>query len=135
MKIGCELRIIGGMSQAILRRRELSKHTKLRVVNAMVLPVGCDTLALWKEQRPKIQASPMNALRRIEGACWKDESQTRRFCGGCMGQVGVLDMVKKRQDEWEGRLEKMGSERCNKRAFEGVVEGRRPRGRPIKMAG
>ena len=47
-----------------------------------------------------------------------------------MGQVGVLEMVKKRQDEWEGRLERMGSERCNKRAFEGVVDGRRPRGRP-----
>ena len=37
-------RIPGGMSQAILRRRELSKQTKLRVVNAMVMPVfmyGC----------------------------------------------------------------------------------------------
>ena len=38
-------------------------------------------------------------------------------------------MVKKRQGEWKGRLERMGSERSTKRAFEGVVEGRRPRGR------
>ena len=52
-----------------------------------------------------------------------------------LGNVGVLEMVKKRQDEWKGRLERMGSERSTKRAFEGVVEGRRPRGRPIKMAG
>ena len=52
-----------------------------------------------------------------------------------MGQVGVLEMVKKRQDEWEGRLERMDSERCNKRAFEGVVKGRRPRVRPIKKDG
>jgi len=36
----------------------------------------------------------------------------------------------KRQDEWKGRLERMGSERCTIRAFEGVVQERRPRGRP-----
>ena len=33
-RIGCASRVIGGMSQAILRRRELSKQTKLKVVNA-----------------------------------------------------------------------------------------------------
>ena len=43
-----------------------------------------------------------------------------------LGQVGVLQRVKKRQEEWKGRLEWMGSERCTKRAFEGVVEGRKP---------
>jgi len=41
----------------------------------------------------------------------------------------VLEVVKKRQDERKGRLERMGSERNTKRTFEGVVEGRRPRGR------
>ena len=37
---GCASRIIGGMSQGILRRRELIKQTKLRVVIAMVMPVS-----------------------------------------------------------------------------------------------
>ena len=67
-RIGCASRIIGGMSQAILRR-ELSKQTKLRVVIAMVMPVlmyGCEAWALRKEQRTKIQATQMNALKRIE---------------------------------------------------------------------
>ena len=44
-RIGCASRIIGGMSQGILRRRELIKQTKLRVVIAMVMPVlmyGCE---------------------------------------------------------------------------------------------
>ncbi len=50
-RIRCASRIIGGMSQAILRRRELSRQAKLRVVNAMVMPSGCDAWALWKEQR------------------------------------------------------------------------------------
>ena len=33
-RIGSALRMIGGMSEAVLRRRELSKGTKLKVVNA-----------------------------------------------------------------------------------------------------
>ena len=43
--IGCASRFIGGMSQTILKRRELSKYTKLRVVNAMIMRVlmyGCE---------------------------------------------------------------------------------------------
>ena len=68
-------RVIGGMSQAILKRREQSKYTKLRVVNAMIMRVlmyGCEALALQKA-RFKIQATQMNALRRIDGVCWKDQ--------------------------------------------------------------
>ena len=34
-----------------------------------------------------------------------------------------MEVVKKRQEECKGRLERMGSERYTKRAFEGVVEG------------
>ena len=131
-RIGCTSRIIGGMSQAILRRRELSKQTKLKVVNAMVMPVlmyGCEAWALRKEQRSRIQATQMNALRRIEGVCWKDRITNDEILRR-LGQVGVLERVKKRQEEWKGRLERMSSERCTKRAFEGVVEGRRPRERP-----
>ena len=128
-RIGCACRVIGRMSQAILRRRELSKQTKLKVVNATVMPVlmyGCETWAVRKEQKSKIQATQMNILWRIEGVCWKDRITNDEILQR-LGQVGVLDMVRKRQEEWKGRLEGMDNERCTKRAFEGVVEGRRPR--------
>ena len=74
-RIGCASRVIGGMSQAILRR-QLSKQTKLKVVNAMVISVlmyGCETLAVRKEQKSKIQAMRMNMLSIIEGVGWKDQ--------------------------------------------------------------
>ena len=38
-------RIIGGMSEVVLRRNELSKNTKLKVVNATMIPTlmcGCE---------------------------------------------------------------------------------------------
>ena len=111
-------------------RRELSKQTKLKVVNAAVMPVlmyGCEAWAVWKEQKSKIQATQMNVLRRIEGVCWKDQITNDEILQR-LGQVGVLEKVKKRQ-EWKERLERMGNERCTKRVFEGIVDGKRPRGR------
>ena len=45
-------------------------------------------------------------------------------------QVGVLELVGRRQEEWKGRLDMMENGRCTKKVYEGVVEGKRPRGRP-----
>ena len=89
--IECASRVIGRMSQAILRRRELSKQTKLRVVNAMmmlVLMYGCKAWALKKKQRSKIQAMQMNALRRTEGVCWKDRITNDKILQ-TLGQIGI----------------------------------------------
>ena len=44
-RIGSAVRMVGGMSEAVLRRKELSKKTKLKVVNATMLPAlmyGCE---------------------------------------------------------------------------------------------
>ena len=125
-RVGCASRVIGGLNQAILGRRELSKQTKLKVVNATVMPVlmyGCDAWAVWKEQKSKIQATQMNVLRRIEGVCWKDRITNDEILQR-LGQVGVLEKVKKREEEWKERLEGMGNERCTKRVFEGVMDGK-----------
>ena len=84
-RVGCASRAIGGLNQAILGRRELSRQTKLKVVNATVMPIlmyGCEAWAIRKEQKSKIQATQMNVLRRIEGVCWKDQITNVRFCRG-----------------------------------------------------
>lgn len=71
-RIGGSSKIMGGMSRTILSRGELSRQTKLKVVNAMMMLVllyGCETWILCKDQKSKIQATQMNTLRRmrIEG--------------------------------------------------------------------
>ena len=88
-----------------------------------VLMYGCDAWAVWKEQKSKIQATQMNVLRRIEGVCWKDRITNDEILQR-LGQVGVLEKVKKREEEWKERLEGMGNERCTKRVFEGVMDGK-----------
>ena len=86
-------------------------------------------MAVRKEKKSKIQAKEISILRRIEGVRRKDqiindenfiEAGASRGAGnGEEETVGV-----------KGRLEGMDNERCAKRAFEGVVKGRRPKGRP-----
>ena len=69
-RIGNATQVIGGMNDAVLRREELSRSTKIKVVNATMMPVlmyGCEMWSLTKKQLSKVQATQMNVLRRIEG--------------------------------------------------------------------
>ena len=61
--------------------------------------------------------------------CWKDRVTNDEILQR-LGQVRVLEKVKKRQEEWKERLKGMGNERCTTRVFEGVVDGKRPREDP-----
>ena len=47
-----------------------------------------------------------------------------------LGQESVLDVIRRRQENWKGRLNEMNSDRMAKKVYVGEMEGRRPRGRP-----
>ena len=54
----------------VIERKELSKATKLRVINAMIVPTllyESETWTLQKRHRSKIQAMEMRYLRKIDG--------------------------------------------------------------------
>ena len=46
-----------------------------------------------------------------------------------LGQVGILELAKRRQEKWLDRLERMQDNRTTKKAFNGEIEGKRPKGR------
>ncbi len=54
-RVGCASRVIGGLNQTILGRRELSKQTKLKVVNALVMPVLMYGCKAWQYGKSKSQ--------------------------------------------------------------------------------
>ena len=131
-RIGNATRVIGGMNDAVLRRKELSRSTKIKVVNATMMPVlmyGCETWSLTKKQQSKVQATQMNVLRRIEGVNRLDRVRNADIRER-LNQEGVLDLVKRRQESWKSRLEEMSYEKTMKKVFVGEMEGKRPRGRP-----
>ena len=112
-RIGSATRMIGGMSKAVMRRRELSKGTNLKVVNATIMPsllYGCEVWSLTKQHESKVQATQNNVLRRIQGVSRKERRRsedTRQR----LGQESVSNVIRRRQGNWKCRLNEMNSDR------------------------
>ena len=47
-----------------------------------------------------------------------------------LGQESILDVIRRRQENWEGRLNEMNSDRVTKKVYVGEMKGRRLRGMP-----
>ena len=123
-RIGNATRVIGGMNEMQLRRMELSRSTKLKVVNAIVMPTllyGCKTWSLSKRQQSKVHATQMNVLRRFEGMSRLGRARNLDIREK-LRQEGVLDIVKSRQEKWKIRMEEMSLERTTKKIFVGEME-------------
>ena len=93
--------MIGGMNENVLKSKELSRSTKLKVVNATMIPTllyGCETWCLSKHLQSRVQATQMNVLRRIEEVSRLDMIRTVDIREK-LRQVSVLDIVKTRQEK------------------------------------
>ena len=131
-RIGVASKMIGAIGRTVLGRKELMKGTKVRVVNAMViltLTYGCEAWTLQARHKGQIEAAQMRALRRIERVSRMDRVRNVDIRGR-LKQEGVLNMVKKRQQNWKQNVEEMSNNRVTKKIYDGEIPGRRPRGRP-----
>ena len=94
-RIGMASKIIGAIGRTVLGRKELTKGTKVRVVNVIpTLTYGCEARTLQARHKGQIEVAQMRALRRIEGVSRMDRVMNVDIRGR-LKQEGVLDMVKK----------------------------------------
>ena len=108
-RIGMASRMVKAIGSTVLGRKELTKGTKLRVVNAMVIPTltyGCEAWALQARHKGRIQATQMRVLRWIEGVSRLERIRNVDLRGR-LRQEGVLNRVNRRQQKWKQRLEEM----------------------------
>ena len=70
----------------------------------------------------------MRVLRRFEGVSRADRVRNEDVRLR-LGQVGVLELAKRRQEKWLDRLGRMQDNRITKQVYKGELEGKRPRGR------
>ena len=96
--------MIGCMNETVLKRKELSRSTKLKVVNVTMIPTllyGCETWCLLKNLQSRVQATQMNVLKMIKGVSRLDRVRNmdirEKLC-----QVSVLDYGKEQAGEVEG---------------------------------
>ena len=131
-KIGKAARVIGALNEPVWKRKELSRRTKLRVYNAIIVPTlmyGSEMWVLNKQQESAVQATEMRVLRRIVEKRRVDRVRNVEVKEE-LQQEGVL--VKNSQRRWREALEEMGLDRLVKRVYQAEMEGRRGRGQPRK---
>ena len=71
----------------------------------------------------------MNVLRRIQGVSRVERTRSEDIRQR-LGQESVLDVIRRRQENWKCRMNEMNSDRVTKKVYVIEMEGRRPRGRP-----
>ena len=71
----------------------------------------------------------MRVLRRIKGVNRMDRVRNEDIRQR-LGQEDIVQVIRRRQENWKCKIDNMNSNRTTKKVIVGVMEGRRPRGRP-----
>jgi hypothetical protein len=115
----------------------LSKHLKIKVYRAIILPVvlyGCETWSLTLREECRLRVSENRVLRRIFGPR-RDEvtGEWRKLYNEELNNLysspNIVRVIKSRRMRWVGHVARMGEERGVYRVVVGKPEGRRPLGR------
>ena len=123
---------------SIMKKRSVSKKTKLRLYNTIIRPVvlyACETWSMTKEIEHRLMVFENTILRRIAGPIFdREENIWRRRHNAELreytSQEKIVDVIKRMKLRWAGHVARMNEDRLPKRAMLGVVDGHRPRGRP-----
>ena len=125
-------RAFGTLRQRLWNRREISRKVKMKVFNAIVIPVllyGATAWAPTRTEERRLDAFEMGMLRSILGVRWDDFVRNADI-RDMLCQVPVSLKLRRARMKWFGHVERMGEERQVKRIMQAEMWGRRPRGRP-----
>ena len=125
-------RAFGSLRKRLWRRREISLRVKMKIFNAIVLPVllyGATAWALTRTEENRLDALEMGMLRTIVGVRWDDFVRNADIRER-LRQPPVSLKLRKARLKWFGHVERMGDERQVKRVMNATMVGRRPVGRP-----
>ena len=120
------------LKEKIFKRHDISLKTKIRVLNAFVIPVllyGSETWALTQTMAKSLDALENSWLRRILRISYKEHTTTDSIRQRT-GQTFVSKIIQKRRLKWAGHMLRMEEHRAAKMSWRYYPQGRRPRGRP-----
>lgn len=120
------------LSNTFVRKKEVSKKTKLTVYNTIFKPIltfGSESWTLTKQQENKIQASEMKYLRGIMGVTKRDRLRNVEIRNELEVEP-VKNTIERQQLRWFGHLSRMGNSRQPKIIWQTKTNIKRARGRP-----
>jgi hypothetical protein len=107
------------LESKIWRRREISRGIKMRIFNAVVLPImmyGATAWALTRTEEKKLDAFEMKLLRRMEGIRWDDFVRNDDIRDR-LKQIPVSKRLRSGRLSMFGHLERMDAERIPARVL------------------
>jgi hypothetical protein len=126
--------VFSKLTKGLWQRNDIRLKTKLRVYNAMVVPValyGSESWTMSAVVKRRLDVFDGRCLRRILGIRWprtvSNEELRKRTGQPEMSELGVSRMLR-----WAGHVWRMGSERLVRRAERWIPTGKRRVGKPRK---
>lgn len=121
-----------GRLTKIWKDRQISRATKNRLVNCLVLPIltyGCESWTLRQAERKKIDATEMYCYRRMLRIPWTE----RRTNVSIINELNITNRlsckIRLKQLKYFGHIMRKSPDNMERLIIQGKVEGRRPRGR------
>lgn len=126
------IRLYYAMNQKFIKKKEITKQTKIKIYNTIYRPVltyGCESWTLTSNQRSKIQATEMKYLRGVVGKTRRDRVRNEQIREE-LGVQPIMEFIEQRQLSWWGHLQRMNNDRPVKQIYEARLQAKRRRGRP-----
>ena len=115
---------------SILRSRDITLPTKVRLVKAMVFPVvmyGCETWAIKKAERQRIDAFELWCWRRLLRVPWTARRSNQSIWKEISPEYSLESLMLKMKLQYFGHLMRR-TDSFEKTLMLGKIEGRRRRG-------
>ena len=122
-----------GQLKHILTSYQTQPATRLRILQCYVhstLLYGSETWTLNKNLEKRIEAFEMWTYRRIAKISWTERKTNKEVCDILELKPTLLNTIKGRKLKFFGHTKRHTT--IQKHLLEGKVEGKRPRGRPIR---
>lgn len=120
------------MKHALIKKREVSRATKMTIFKTIFRPVltfGCESWTVTKRIESKLEATEMKYLRGTLGVTRLDRRRNEDIRQE-LGTTAVKNFIEERQLGWWGHLQRLEEGRQVKRIWEARVKIKRGRGRP-----
>lgn len=125
----------GRLRKTVWSRRDLSRRLKVRLYNALILPIAIyasETWTLRAEETRKLEVFEMRCLRAILGVTLRDRLRNERVRRELGLESTITDIIKKKRNSWFGHVVRRPQDEYIAVAYRGNFENQRPRGRPPK---
>jgi hypothetical protein len=106
------------------------KKTIYKSMSKSVLIYGAETWSLYEEDRRRINAAEMDALRRLARISKLDRETNKYIREKMDAHDTILDDITRKQLIWYGHVERMDPTRLPKIMISGKPAGRKTRDRP-----